>query len=409
MQIFKHNTLEKLRLETKRFVKRQWLTYRIRDLKSDANFSQGPLSIVGYFSSTIGLGQGARLLYDGLRDQGVDVHAIDVTHKIVPHLVKLDFEMDSDPMSGPMIFHVNPPETLDVLASFNPNILKGRARIGLWLWELETAPANWRNQLPYFDAIWSPSNFSAESIRTLGVDVKRSGYPFLPVQSAKTLAVSRTRETAFTALVLADTQSSLSRKNPVGAVSVFQKSFPTEKNVRLKIKLSNSLQASDMLNALKNRIESDPRIVLIDSVLNPEIMSELIGNSDVLLNLHRAEGFGLPIAEALQMGVPAIYTDWSSPHEFNILKGAYPIEYSLKQILDTQGIYRNGRWAEPDEASACKALKEVYTKWLHIDKNFTQKDLRNAIADDAKNYFSAEQFYFRNIHALQTLGLKNAP
>ena len=97
-------------------------------------------------------------------------------------------------------------------------------------------------------------------------------------------------------------------------------------------------------------------------------MQHLINSADVLINLHRAEGYGLVIAEALLSGVPALYTSWSSPQEFNNILGAYPIDYDLEKISDGQRIYKNGIWAKPDLEQASAVLRQIYDSWTEKSK-----------------------------------------
>lgn len=359
-------------------------------------FSEGPVTVVGFFSATTGLGQGARLIYSGLKDIGIDVRAIDLSSQIIPHLVRTNFNSDVDPLCGTIIFHINPPEVLDALAWFQPETLLNRRRIGFWLWELETAPQSWQQYLKYFDEIWSPSLFSANAISQLGAKVKHTGYPFqYGKPDPKLSPVSRNRE-IFTALVIADTQSSIARKNPLASLLAFQSAFPNTKNVRLIVKLSNAGKGKDDYQTLKSLIGADSRLILIEETLNSQAMQGLIVSADVLLNLHRAEGYGLPIVEALQSGVPAIYTNWSSPQEFNHLLGSYPVEYTLTKINDKQNIYKEGLWAEPDSRSAQKALEKVYENWFSKNLSEHKSDINQQIMENALDYFSVASFLRKN-------------
>ena len=229
--------------------------------------SPGPLSIVGYFSAASGLGQGARLLYSAYKELGIDVRAIDVTPEIIPHLAQSEASFDVDPGSGSMVFHVNPPEVLNALDCFQPKTLINRRRIAMWLWELQAAPQSWGKYVKYFHNIWSPSKFSATAIDSLGCDVSHVGYAINPSHFDHERSPVPKDNAVFTGLVVADTQSSLERKNPKMAIALFQKTFSGINNARLIVKLSNTAGRVSGLQAIKDQIRSDNRIILMDNIV----------------------------------------------------------------------------------------------------------------------------------------------
>ena len=117
---------------------------------------------------------------------------------------------------------------------------------------------------------------------------------------------------------MADFLSASERKNPVGALEAYRRAFGSStEEAYLVIKLSNSRQSPAIRDMLEQKIRGDSRIILIDAYLERPYLNALINHCDCLLSLHRAEGFGLPIAEAMYMGKPAIATGWSANMDFH--------------------------------------------------------------------------------------------
>lgn len=384
-------------------IKRSYLKYKLNGLDYDGCYSNGPLSLAGYFSAPTGVGAGARLLLAWLRHIGIDVHAIDLTHHIIPHLALLEHTSQPDPKCGPIIFHVNPPETINALNYFGADQLNGRLRIGYWVWELEQVPKSWHSAAKYFHEFLSPSGFSTNSLRVFGKPVREVGYPFSKIEVFPETTITPKQKDVFTAIVFADSHSSFSRKNPLAAIQSFQNSFTNNENVRLLVKLSHAQEGQNAFEQMRLMARQDLRITLITDTLSIEMLRGLISSGDVMINLHRAEGYGITIIESLLLGVPVIFTDWSSPNEFKHLTGCYPVEFDFCSIHDPQKIYKNGRWAEPNLNQATDTLQAIYQNWKseRFPEVYSRK--KRMISEHAQSFFGYEKFtknhlsYFKNI------------
>ncbi len=384
-------------------LKRTYLKHKLKGLDVLACGSNGPLSLAGYFSAPTGVGEGARLLLAWLRDVGIDVRAIDLTHHIIPHLCRLEHISQPDPKSGPIIFHVNPPEALNALNYFGAKRLEGRRRIGYWVWELEQVPRSWQSVAQYFHEFMSPSAFSAQALRGFGKPLREVGYPFADLtHDNKTIPTSKNKD-VFTVITFADAHSSFSRKNPLAAIRAFQKTFANNKDVRLIIKLSHVRQGQSFYEQMRAMANQDRRVTILSKTLNFSGVQALISSADAMINLHRAEGYGLTIIEALLLGVPVVFTDWSSPHEFKHLAGCYPVAYDICNVADPQKIYKGGRWAEPRAGSAQAALQKIYQSWKTERKLKSYSITNKKISDQAQVYFGYEKFtkdhfeYFKSL------------
>jgi glycosyltransferase involved in cell wall biosynthesis len=156
--------------------------------------------------------------------------------------------------------------------------------------------------------------------------------------------------------------SSYERKNPDAAVEAFRAAFAGEADAELILKVSDGARYPVERERLLARIADLPNVRLIDGVWDAARMRALLGSADAYLSLHRSEGFGLTLAEAILAGVPVVATDWSGNTDFCRPDLCYPVEYALTAFRDAHLAYAGmgpARWAEPDTAHAAQQLRRV--------------------------------------------------
>ncbi len=325
-------------------------------------FLRGRPMVAGFLSSPMGLGEGARVLIEGLKRLGLAPSVFDLTPGIQANRAVLAVEdAPEDDGKGPIILHVNPPEVPLALKLLQQRVnLKGRMLIGVWAWELTKPPAQWDYAAKWFDEIWASSRFIQNVFEgRFATPVIYTGYPCQagnppPSDWRKRLGLGQ----AFTVFTAFDPRSTFARKNPEGAIRAFKKAFAGQDDVRLIVKYTKSREAfPDEINKL---LQSE-QVVCIDHSIDSQDMSALIGSCDCMVSLHRAEGYGLVPAQASAMGIPAIVTSWSSVSEFLDCPNIFGVDYQLVEIVDPQGLYPSelGPWAEPDIDDAAEKLKRI--------------------------------------------------
>jgi glycosyltransferase involved in cell wall biosynthesis len=96
------------------------------------------------------------------------------------------------------------------------------------------------------------------------------------------------------------------------------------------------------------------------SVGRDEMLS-LIDDCDCYVSLHRSEGFGLGMAEALALGKPVIATDYSGNVDFLTEETGFPVPFSLRKLMPGEYPMGEGQsWAEPDLEIAIQYMRTVF-------------------------------------------------
>ncbi len=319
---------------------------------------RGRPSVVGFFGAPSGIGESARLARAGLDRAGLGpTGGLDVAARFGQAIPELPPPAVLDDGAGPLIVHANPPELPAVLTAIGRRRLARRWRVGYWVWELPRAPTEWSRTRGLVHEIWTPSEFSATALRATlpGVEVRVVPHPMAPTHGKSTRARFGLPADAFVALTLADPRSSLARKNPEGAIAAFARAFGADTGARLVVKLGPS--DTDRRSVDRLRAGAAANVVFLDAPLDASGVADLVASCDVLLSLHRAEGFGLTLAEAMFAGKPTIATGWSGNMDFMPADAAVLLPYRSVPVVDPSGLYVGGNWAEPDVEAATAALR----------------------------------------------------
>lgn len=323
----------------------------------------GGLLLSGYLSSPTGIGRGGRMSAAALAAGGAQPRLHDLARD--PAGQALD---DLAP-GGVWFAHCNAPEALHFMhVAAHPAVYERRYRIGYWAWELPRLPQDWLAALPLFHEVWAPSRFVADAVRAAagedGPRVRVAPHP-LPDMSRARDRRERFGAAAgeFVVLAMYDVRSTTARKNPEGAVEAFQRAFaPADTSVRLLLKVNAPADDPEVAAPLRARTAGWPNITLLVEELSDGEADDLLASCDVFVSLHRAEGFGLSIAQAMALGRAVVATAWSGNVDFQA--GAVEeIPYALVPARDPSGRYElpDQCWAEPDLQAAAAALRRLAT------------------------------------------------
>ncbi len=320
--------------------------------------------VAGFLRSASGMGEVARQILAGLSRTGYRPACRDLTPRFQPAAMMPPVACDPPELgeAGPLVLVANPPELSAVACHLGRAMMHGRLVVGHWSWELERIPPGWRRAFRYVHEIWVPSQFTADAVAPVtDRPVRVVAPPLRPVAATADRAGFGIPADAIVVLVIADSRSSLARKNVAGAVAAFRHAFGTRTDRRLVVKLNAPDAVAPRVAELASAVQALPNATLIAATLPQERQAALIAGADIVLSLHRSEGFGLVLAEAMLAGKAVVATDWSGSRDFATAETAALVPAALVPVSDPYGIYRapGQRWAEPDAAAAVEQLRRL--------------------------------------------------
>ena len=345
----------------------EWLAVALRgDAKSRAarSLDRG-LDLVGFAFGEFGLAESLRALASACLEGGIPFSVRDVDMRIrtrqvdrtlLPYVV-------SELSRRCTVFCLNPDMMQPVLPIVAAASAAGRRAVGYWYWELGVLPREWDYALNRMDELWAGSGFVAESMR------RSTTKPVVKIPPPIELTLSRAwrradfglPEDRFLFLFTFDFNSYVKRKNPEGTIEAFKRAFAGRRDVGLVIKSMNGALQPERLRALRSRIDGDERILLRDEAMSRDEMLGLENAVDAFVSLHRAEGFGLGLAEAMYLGKPAIGTAYSGNLEFMNESNSCLVNFELVPLAEGDYLYADPRfhWAEPDVEHAAHHMRRL--------------------------------------------------
>lgn len=252
----------------------------------------------------------------------------------------------------------------DMVVAEAPSLVRAGLRdtrvTGLWWWETEELPGRFDEAFGWVDQVVCGSSFVADAVARRGA-VPAASFP-LPVQvhDIGALPPAITWPVGFVFYFAFDYASVFARKNPLGVVEAYRMAFDEHDGVHLVIKSVNgerfAEQQAEVVRATADRSD----IKVIDGFVDAATRNAMTAAADCYVSLHRAEGFGLTIAEAMYLGRPVITTAYSGNMDFTNEDNALLVPYRLERIGSDAGPYDpNGRWAEPDVVAAAEAMRRI--------------------------------------------------
>jgi len=337
------------------------------------------LNVAGYHRRDTGIGESARLCRRACDRDGLAVHAIDVDALDTP---------GQHVHYGATVFHVNADRTPDLYRRWPDLFGAGAWNIGCWHWELGEWPDAWIAAAAPLDEIWAPSTFIQHALSrlvTIPVVHMPHGVEVLDLATCHPteFGVPAGR---FTFLCMFDVDSVIARKHPQATVDAFVRAFPDPTAQALVIKLRGGDADPQQRSALLARLRAVPGVYVIDAALSRARANGLLASCDAIVSLHRGEGFGLVLAEAMSLAKPVIATGWSGNMDFMDERNACPVRYTLVPLAEAHDHYPAGaEWAEPDVDHAAHLMRRIATDagWRSAIGANAQATMRGAFSPAA--------------------------
>ena len=352
---------------------------RYRSIEPQTAFRLGHVpgvNVFGDWAATTGLAQAARRLTVALHDAGFNLslgtfHSgapLDETR--VPRVLR-DLPGDRSHIIDLWMLNINE------FPGISEEVLRPPGRtthaIAIWYWELPTFPERLIPQMNRVDEIWVATTFVQASFQratSRPVHVVPAIVPTLEGQGG-TRKDFGLMDDEVVFLFTFDVNSVVARKNPGAVIEAFARAFPAPSisRTRLVIKVLNLDLHPDVDRWLRPLLAAVDGVLIADDLGDAELV-DLFMCADVYVSLHRSEGFGFGIAEAMALGKPAIATAYSGNVDFATMANSFPVGYRLREITDDDHVFnaesasiyqRGAEWAEPDVVQATRWMQLIAT------------------------------------------------
>jgi glycosyltransferase involved in cell wall biosynthesis len=353
------------------------------------------LNIAGNIAHDTGVGESARLCQKACDAAELSNDLIDVASRDLEAL---------QPVYRASVYHVNADQLPAVYSEMSALFKASAYNIGVWHWELPELPDAWISSAAPLDEIWAPSAFVQSTLsRKLKIPVVHMphGIEVTEIEpcSPQELGVPPGR---FTFLCMFDFESVGYRKNPLGAIDAFRRAFPDQSHAALLVKAGHASKHQDEYAELREHLSGIPNVYLTDRMLPRARVNGLLAACDGVVSLHRSEGFGLILAEAMYLGKPVVATGWSGNMDFMNSGNSCPVGYEIVTLDRTYLHYEAGQqWADPDIEHAAHLMRRVFE-----DSAFRAQIVERA-RGTIRTLFSPEAAGMRYRRRLAVLGLMN--
>lgn len=324
--------------------------------------SKKVIGIIGHWSHSFGIGSATREMAKRIEGNRFEVKKYDFEY--FKEIVKTTNDKVFKRFIGdhvllisalPAVHSMKLPQFED--HEKNPNY------ITYWWWETEEIPEYFLRKAEFFDQIWAPTTFIFNNLqRVFGNKVVQAPLLFSPNEETEEFVRTdfQLPENLPVFLVKFDFYSSVDRKNPYAAIEAYKKAFKSDSEAYLLIKTINGESNSHLLDELILSVEDRQDIRVWDKNLSNALNNDLMKCVSAYVSLHRSEGLGLNILEAMQVKVPVIVTAYGGNMDFCNYVNSFLIPFELVPVEDRSYLYPPlGCWAEADVDAAALAMTSI--------------------------------------------------
>ena len=319
------------------------------------------VNLIGFLRAGFGIGEATRLLHEALIAGEVPHSAISVSH------ADLEDKVESTAGDDGLRYDVNlvcvNVDWLDMLSRrLGSELFAERYFIGTWWWESNVLPPELVAEIDYFDELWAGSTYVAEALSAY-TDRPIRVFPLpirIPPDGPLPDRASMGLPEGYLFMFSFDFNSTVERKNPEAVFEAFIRAFPEPAGTQLVLKTINGHRHVDDLERLRALIAHRDDITIFDGFLSTEDRDAWASTTDCYVSLHRCEGFGLTMAEAMALGKPVIATNYSANLDFMDATTAYLVPADEWRLEAQAGPYPAGTvWADPDVDAAAAFMRQV--------------------------------------------------
>lgn len=325
------------------------------------------VDVAGFLRGGLGLGEAARRYVTALRAAGVPVRTttVDVPVPKAQRKRVKRAEFDDLTLDGEVAFNlvcVNAPELPRFYEDVGAEFFAGKRTIGVWAWEVDEVPPSWEWSFSAVDEIWTYSDYVVGVLSAASGDVPVVKIPLaVPEPEPPGPPPDLGLPDRFTFLFLFDFYSTVQRKNPLGLIEAFRRAFGPGEGPQLLIKSFNGDLKPERLREVRAAAAGHPDVHVVDRYVAAAERDALVASCDCFVSLHRAEGFGLGLAEAMALGRPVLATGFSGNVDFMRPENSWLVRYKPARVGPEGENYPSGGvWAEPDLDHAAELMRKIW-------------------------------------------------
>ncbi|HEY5159823.1 MAG TPA: glycosyltransferase family 4 protein [Gaiellaceae bacterium] len=345
------------------------------------------VNLVGYLNAELGIGEVARKLMDGLDRAGIEFSTITYDRTLSRREHQVEERSSQQAPFDMNVICVNADQLPVFREDVGPAFFEQRYSVGVWFWEVSRFPAVFNNAFGLVDEVWAATSFVRDAIAA--ATSKPVQIVPLPLEMPSAEPIPREQlglPDGFMFLFSFDFLSIFERKNPLGLVDAFSRAFADGEGPILVLKSINGEHDLESLERLRLATAERADIYLLDDYLAPEKKNGLMAGCDCYVSLHRSEGLGLTMAEAMAYGKPVIATNYSGNVDFMHESNSLLVPFELVPIPKGCEPYPVGaEWADPDIDAAAAAMRRVF------DDPAAAQELGERARDDILERFSLDR------------------
>jgi glycosyltransferase involved in cell wall biosynthesis len=322
------------------------------------------VNVAGFLQSELGIGEAARELIAGLDAVRVPLLPLHGSWRPSSRQEHAYAMLGTDAAAfGINIVCVNADVLADWAKAAGERFFAGRYTIGFWWWEVHAFPPEWLDAFDLVDEVWVATQHVADSIASVSsVPVTKVTMPISPPTVARHTRAELGLPEGFLFLFVFDHHSVFERKNPLATIEAFKRAFPPGSGASLVVKSINHEFHPHAHERLLDAANEHPDVQIIDCYVSGLEKNSMIASADCYVSLHRAEGFGLTMAEAMLLGKPVIATRYGGNLDFMSDRDSWLVDCEMTPIGSGQAPYpANGEWAAPDIDQAARHMREIFT------------------------------------------------
>lgn len=348
------------------------------------------LNVVGFAQGVLGLGEDARLVGECCLINDIPVTMINAPIVGPEKLIELKPELSLGyyPIYNTTVFSLPATELMRLaLEKGRPLIDHNTYNIGACPWELPNWPVAFNKVADFVDEFWAQSEFVKNCLMKQG-DTPTYKMPIavsMPEPTENVRDQYHLPNDSYLFYLMFDGNSWLTRKNPLAGVQAFQKAFPSagaDKGVGLLIKAMNINSQDITWQKIEKIAQADPRITIISEKLGRQEVVNLMDSCDSYISLHRSEGFGRVIAEAMLLHQPVVATNFSGNVDFCHPDTAFLVDGELVPLKRGDYLFSEGQyWCDPDVDMAADQMRQIYQ-----DRSHSEAVAANAASYIQKHY-----------------------